>query len=125
MYTLGVHIDSTKQLYYTDYRYHFRHPWISREISESVEAMMQVDDEDRISIRQKLASKSGFTGLSVLYRLYRLYKFNVLKDLVFDIMHTLALRVLNRHLHYYADKDYLRNQAIEKRLEMVPWTAGL
>jgi len=87
--------------------------------------MMQVDDEDRISIRQKLASKNGFTGLSILHRLYRLYKFNVLKDFVFDIMHTLTLRILSRHLHYYADNDYLRNHSIEKRLEMMPWTAGL
>ena len=37
-------------------------------------------------------------------------------------MYTLALRVLNRHLHYYADQDYLRNQAIQTDLK---WYLGL
>ena len=67
--------------------------------------MTQVDEEDRVSIRQKLASKTGFTGLSILHRLYRLYKFDVLQDFVFDTM--LVLRIIQCHLHYYAEQGYL------------------
>ena len=80
--------------------------------------MKRVDDEDHVSVCQKLASQTGFTGLSILHCLHQLYKFDVIKDFVFDTMHTLTLRVLNYHLHYYAEKKYLRDP-------IMPWTAGL
>lgn len=87
--------------------------------------MTRVNEEDRISVRQRLASRTGFTGLSILHRLHRLYKFDVLQDLVFDTMHTLVLRVLHCHLNYYAEKEYLQDPVVEKRLQKMPWTAGM
>ena len=93
-------------------------------LSEDVEDMKQVDDEERITIRQRLASQTGFTGLSLLHRLYYLYKFDVLKDLVFDTMHTLVLRIINRHLQHYNDLGLLKNPVLGKRLLAMPWTAG-
>ena len=87
--------------------------------------MNQVDQEDRVSIRQRSASLTGFTGLSILHRLHRLYKFDVLQDLVFDTMHTLVLRVIHRHLQYYTEKGYFKSSSIEERLKMMPWTAGM
>jgi len=42
--------------------------------------MNVVDQADCLSICQKLASQTGFTGLSILHRLHRLYKFDVLKQ---------------------------------------------
>ena len=55
--------------------------------------MNVVDQKDRLSVRQKLASQTGFTGLSILHRLHTLYKFDILQDniMVFDTMHTLVL----------------------------------
>lgn len=84
--------------------------------------MNEVDDEDRVTVRQRLASQTGFTGLSILHRLHQLYHFNVLKDLTFDTMHTLVLRIINRHLQYYNDLGLLKNR---KRLQEFPWTAGI
>lgn len=124
MVFIGVHINNSNQCYYTNYRFHFRHRWHPRQLSESIGEMIRVDDEDRISVRQKLASQTGFTGLSILHRLHRLYKFDVLKDLVFDTMHTLVLRVLHCHLNYYVSKEYLQDPEVEKRLKLIPWTAG-
>lgn len=107
------------------YRLHFRHPWPERLVSEAIEDMKRVDDEERITVRQRLASQTGFTGLSLLHRLYHLYKFDVLKDLVFDTMHTLVLRIINRHLQYYSDLGLLKNPVLGKRLLAMPWTAGI
>ena len=87
--------------------------------------MEEVDQEDRVSVRQRLASQTGFTGLSILHRLHKLYKFDVLKDLVFDTMHTLVLRVVHRHLHYYPEKGYFKASDVEERLNAMPWTAGM
>lgn len=85
--------------------------------------MERVDQEDRITVRQKRASQCGFTGLSILHRLYHLYKFNVLSDLVFDVMHTLLLVNIKRHLDYYLTEGYL-NATVDHRLSAMPWTAG-
>ena len=75
-------------------------------------------------MRQRLASECGFTGLSVLHCLYNLYKFDILKDFVFDAMHTILLRIVKRYLDFYSDQGYLSNPLIEKRLQAMPWTAG-
>ena len=110
----GVHITGATgtQCYYDNYQFHFRHPWAERLLSEAVEDMKKVDNEERSTVRHRLASQTGFTGLSVLHHLYHLYKFDVLKDLVFDTMHTLVLRIINRHLQYYNDLGLLKNPLI-------------
>lgn len=86
--------------------------------------MNKVDEEDRVTVRRKLASQVGFTGLSILHRLHRLYKFDIIKDMVFDTMHTLILRVVHRHLQFYLDRGFFKNSALDARLRAMPWTAG-
>ena len=113
-----------KQLYYGNYQYHYRHQWFKRSLQEAVVDMDRVDGEDRISIHRKIASETGFTGKSELHRLHVLYQFNTLNDLVFDIMHTLLLGVVKRHIDFYKNQGYLSNPVIEERLKKMPWTAG-
>ena len=72
--------------------------------------------EERVTVQQKMASDSGFIGVSLLNRLNVLHGFNILKGMVFDTMHTLILRVALRH--------NITMNAVEKRLEKMPWTAG-
>ena len=111
--------------YYGDFRYHFRYHWPERLLCESMKDMNEVGQEDRITVHQKLASKTGFTGLSHLHHLYYLYKFDVLKDVGFDTMHTLLLRIISRHLDLYMQKGFIKNSEIDKRLLAMPWTSGL
>ena len=130
MYTnvsIGAIVDgsSSTQHYYGDFRYHFRYHWPEHLLCESMKDMNEVGQEDRITVRQKLASKTGFTGLSHLHHLYYLYKFDVLKDVVFDTMHTLLLRIISRHLDLYLQKGFIKNPEIDKRLLAMPWTSGL
>ena len=93
---------------------------------DSLDDMNAVEDKERITVRQKMASKCGFTGFSILNRLNLLpYRFNVLTDMLFDTMHTLILRIVLRHLQFYQDKGILKNPLIEKRLKMMPWDSRL
>ena len=47
-----------KQLYYGNYRYHYRHQWSKRSLQEAVMNMDRVEDEDGVSIRRKIGSVS-------------------------------------------------------------------
>ena len=125
MVLLGEHVADSRIYYYGNYRFHFRSSWSERVLTDSLHDMNVVEDEDRITVRQKMASKCGFTGVSILNRLNHLpYKFNILTDMVFDTMHTLILRIVLRHLQFYQEQGILKNQLIEKRLRKMPWTAG-
>lgn len=124
MYT-GMQSSTSSHYYYGNYRYHYRHPWPERSLQQSIVEMKDVDEEERQTVRQKLASEYGFTGLSILHRFYSLYKFDILKDLVFDSMHTLLLRIVKRHIDNYSEHGYLSNPLIERRLQAMPWTAGI
>lgn len=87
--------------------------------------MNRVEAEERVSVRANLAKESGFTGLSILHRLYDLYRFDVLRDMVFDAMHNIPLNVASNHLHYYLNEGILSPTEIEERLKLVPWTPGM
>ena len=86
--------------------------------------MERVDQEDRTSVRRRLASATGFTGMSELHRLHSLYNFDVLNDMVFDAMHTLLLGVVKHHLDYYKECGFLSDPVVEEKLMKMPWTAG-
>ena len=79
----------------------------------SLHCMSAADNEDRPTKHQKLASEGGFTGVSILNRLRQLYNFDVIKDMVFDTMHTLILRIVLRHLHFYQEQGMLRDTLID------------
>lgn len=63
----GSTSSSGTQLYYGNYRYHYRYRWLRRVLAESLPQMSRIDEEEQRSVRQRLASEHGFTGLSVLH----------------------------------------------------------
>ena len=86
--------------YYGGNRYHTRYPWGMRILCEEVENMFNVENEKRSSIRKKLASSSGFTGISILHTyLYPMYEFNVIRDTVIAVYHTVPLNVVKKLLN--------------------------
>ena len=86
--------------------------------------MTAIDDEDRPSVRARLSRNSGYTGLSILHRLHKLYKFDVFKDLVFDVMHNIPLNVAARQIKKWIDSEAIDKDVVEQRLNSFPWTAG-
>ena len=62
----------------------------------------------------KKASDTGFTGVSIIHRLYHLYHFDILHDFLYDVMHTVLLRVVKRHLEYLIEKGLIDNEVEER-----------
>ena len=121
-------VDPTGQsntYYYGANRYHARFPWPERKIEEEVQLMSEIAEEDRSSVRQRLSRDSGYTGLSILYRLSKLYGFDVLKDTMFDLMHNLPLNVVGNLLKELIASGKLDAKVVDDRLKKFPWTAGI
>ena len=112
---LGLRVDDSTQYYYGNFRFHFRNRWPERSLNHCLSSMQAIEEEERVTVRQKMASDSGFTGVSLLNRMNVLYNFDVLKDMVFDTMHTLILRVALRHLQLYSECGFLKDPVVEKR----------
>ena len=58
--------------------------------------MEEIQHEERKTVRKKLPSQHGYTGVSVLHELHALYDFDVIRDLVYDVHHNLPLNVVKK-----------------------------
>ena len=79
-------VSTSSHYYFGNCRYHAKYPPEKRSLRDSVRDMNDIEDEDRVSVRARLAKEMGFTGLSPLHRLHKLYGFNVLEDMIFSIV---------------------------------------
>ena len=86
--------------------------------------MKEIAEEHRSSVRERLSRESGYTGLSILTRLYKLYGFDVIKDMVFDVMHNLPLNIVGNYLKDLIAEEKLDAKVVDERLAKFPWTAG-
>jgi len=62
--------------------------------------MIEVDQEDRVTLRRQRASEKGFTGVSVVHRLHALYGFNASKYIL-SFMNVSIIRVKTSLLQKY------------------------
>lgn len=97
--------------YYGQNRLHARFPWEERELAAELTKIKEIAEEHRSSVRERWCRESGYTGLSILNCLYKLYGFDVIKDMVFDIMHNLPLNIVG---------NYFKDLIAEKNL-MLRW----
>ena len=49
-------------------RFHYRYPWEAREMSTSLTDLDDIENETRISVRKRMSSELGFTGVSILHK---------------------------------------------------------
>ena len=56
----------------------------------------------------------GFTGLSIFYRLTRLYGFDIQRDYIIDVMHTVSLGIIKHHLTYILNDEATDRNAYKK-----------
>ena len=111
--------------YYGDSRRLCRYPPEVRCLRTELPLMQLVAREDTQSLRTALSRQTGYKGLSILHRFNALYGFDVINDLVFDAMHNLPLNVARQHLKRYAEEKLVDFKELDRRLQLVPWTAGL
>ena len=113
-------------MYYGQNRYHSRFPWEKRTIESSTEDMFNIDHETRTSVWKSLASAKGFTGTSILHKyLYPLYGFDILKDMVYDIFHTICLNVVKKQLDRILELKLVDQSCIDIQVRNFPWTKEL
>ena len=73
-----------------------------------------------------MSSSKGFTGMSLLHKyLFPLYGFNILRDMVYDIFHTLPLNVVKNQLTYFLDNEIIHPEELDEALRNFPWTREL
>ena len=94
-------------------------------IETEIAKMKEIADEDRRTVREKLSRETGYTGLSILHRLNSLYGFDVIRDIVFDVMHNLPLNIVGCSLKQLIAEEKLDAKEVDERLANFPWTAGI
>lgn len=83
------------------------------------------DINEEVSFVRAIKSRtSGYTGLSILYRLHKLYGFDIFKDLVYDCMHNLPTNVVSNQLKSFINSEKIDSKLVDQRLHSFPWTAG-
>ena len=125
---IGQHLEDPRNnhFYYGENRKHGRYPWEPRSLDAEIVNMLDIEMEKRPTVRKKMSSEKGFTGLSLLHQyLFPLYGFDVLRDTVFDIFHTLPLNVVKNELAYMLDQEIIHPADLDNALQTFPWTREL
>ena len=113
-------MEAQKHYYYPGFREQFRFPPEKRDIAEELPLMFEIEQEERVTVRERRSRESGFLGVSLLHRLHRLYKFDVIKDLVFDVMHLVPLNLVKRRFEYFLSNSLLDTEQLQPALEKIP-----
>lgn len=126
---VGQHLptnESNNHMYYGDNRIHYRHKWDSRDISLMLTDLFDIEAESRTSVRKKMSSEKGVTGISLLNKyLYPLYGFDILQDLTFDVFHTVCLNVVKSQAERLLDYELLDKKSLDREIINFPWPREL
>ena len=121
---VGTTLNGGNTYYYGGNRVHTKFPWEEGSLNDDVEVMCNIGEEERSSVRANLSKHTGYTGISILHRMHKLYEFDVIRDLVFDMMHNLPLNVVRKHVKRVMDEGIVDMSVLERKLSLMPWTAG-
>ena len=110
--------------YYGDYCRATRFPWSRRVIEEHILQEIE-EEEERATVATTRSQEVGFTGLPILYRLTRLYGFDIQRDCVIHVMHTVSLGIIKHHLSYILNDEGTDKSALQERLQNFPWSPDL
>ena len=117
-FILGVSVEQSSTKYYCENRKHSRYPWEERIFEEEFSIMEEVDAATDHNTKQQMATKSGYTGLTVLSRLFFMYGFNPLKDMVRDVMHVLPMNCGKKIFKELLQDIELRSQLEQRMSEL-------
>lgn len=93
-------------------------------MEEELPIIIDINEEDRPSVRERKSRDCGYTGLTILYRLHKLYGFDIFNDLVVDTMHNIPMNVISAQLKYLISSEGFNQKTVDERLSTFPWTAG-
>lgn len=120
----SVWVPMSNHYYYPGFRLQGRFPVEEKSILDSLEVLQEIEEEERITVKQDKSKNTGYTGLSIFHRLYPLYQFLYDKDFVYDEMHGVPLNVVKRQIQCLLGGDHedINWQEVDQRLERFPWT---
>jgi hypothetical protein len=98
-----------------------RYPLSSRTAVTTLESIQVWRELTEGKEKNLIARETGISSASCLWRLYDLYGFDVLHDLVYDIMHILSLCVFKKYVHIlvkYAEERGLSKDVDEAMTTM-------
>ena len=126
-FLIDEYFPASHHYYYTNDRYHTRFPPESKDILTKIALLNEIEEEERVTVRENMSKECGYPGLSIVHRPWPLYGFRYDKDLVFDEMHTVQLNVVKEALHHLlSDEDNPVDWCeVGRRLQQLPWTAGI
>ena len=112
--------------YYGNNRYHGRYPWEKLQIEKELENLYDIENETSTSVRKALSSKLGFTGISQLHKvLYPLYIFDITRNMVYDVYHTIPLNVVKNQLTRLLELELVDTEYLDKQIRDFPWSNEL
>lgn len=94
----GEYIPARSHYYYGNFQYCIRYPSVNRTVDSNRVRVKEVDSAVTVTERQHLAKKHGVRGESTLQRLNDLCRFDPVKDLVVDVMHSVVLNLIRSAL---------------------------
>lgn len=115
-FIIGKYLEAQKHYYYPGVREQFRFPPAKRDITEELPLMIEIEQEERVTVRERRSKETGFLGVSLLHRLHKLYKFNV--------MHLVPLNLVKRRFEHLLSNSLLNTKQLQRALEKVPWPQG-
>ena len=131
----GEYLRECSHYYYGQFQYTFRFPAPLRTAADNLRLARQVDAAATAAERTRLSKAAGVTGETILYRLYDLCRFDPVRDLVVNVMHSLVLNLIRsemeNHLLRGADSRSpgcsapLSRSDLAAALEKVPWYSEL
>ena len=123
---IGQHLEnnsSNTYYYYGQNRFHYRYPWTQRVIESELVNLFDIENETRSSVRKRLSSEKGFTGLSIFHKyLHPLYGFDILNHFIYDVYHTVPLNVVKNQLVRILDLEMVDKTKFDQQIVSFPWT---
>lgn len=87
--------------------------------------MIEVEQEERKIVFENFLREIGFFGVLLFYRLNVLYSFDVLQDLVFDVMYFVFLNIVKRRVQYWFFNGIFDRGEFGERLKRMLWFIGI
>ena len=84
---------------YHDNRKQHRYPPIVRTMEDTAVALANWRQLPEGKEKDLLGREAGISSHSILWRLHALYGFDILRDIVYDVMHILALCIFKKYVH--------------------------
>ena len=107
---------------YTNNRYQSRNPPPIRTVNSMYHYTNSWKEASTDGERLQVSNLGGITGDSPLWRLYHMYGFDISRDLVFDVMHTLSLNVFKKYVETFIERighNQSRKTEIENALNLI------